>query len=84
MQPNLTDQNKGRLVNIEVDEALARDLIWMSQRTGQSIRNLLAALVWIGKKAFGRKLTVQSKEEAKVLEVHLFEELEKVTSLDKD
>lgn len=68
---------------MKVDPRIAKDLKELSDKVGAGTQDVLASLVWLAKKAMGRKIKIESKEESKSLTVTTFENLPKVTSLDK-
>lgn len=71
-------------VLMKIDPRIAKDLKEISDKVGAGTQDVLASLVWLAKKAMGRKIRIESKEEAKSLTVSTFENLPKVSPLTKD
>lgn len=78
------DKSNQKEVLMKVDPRIAKELKDISNQVGAGTQDLLASLVWLAKKAMGRKIKIESKEEAKSLTVTTFESLPKVSPLDKD
>jgi hypothetical protein len=65
-------------VNIKIDADLADEIQRLSKEAGASDRNLLAALVWMAKKAFGRDVKISGKGESQVLNIKTFSDLQRM------
>ncbi len=69
---------------MSMDTELAKQIQVLSERAGTSPQNILAALVWIGKKAFGRNVKIESDDEKLRLSISSFAEFPKLTPLDEE
>jgi hypothetical protein len=77
------DKSNQKEVLMKVDPHTAKELKEISGQVGASTQDLLASLVWLARKAMGRKIKIESKEESKSLTVTTFEGLPKISPLDK-
>lgn len=68
---------------MKVDPHIAKELKEISGQIGTGTQDLLASLLWLARKAMGRKIKIESKEESKSLTVTTFEDLPKISPLDK-
>lgn len=75
-------KTKRKQVTMTVDNELAKQINELSKESGSSVQNILAALVWIGKKAFGRTVKIESSSEQLRLSITAFEEFPKISPLD--
>lgn len=73
---------KRRRIMMPVSEELADDIKRLSEASGSTPQNVVAGLVWLGKKMFGREVILQSKDESISLKIHAFEDLTKLTNLE--
>ncbi len=82
MTKKKTKQKQSKQVSLQIDAQMAEELAKMSKQAGTSSRNLLATLLWMGKKAFGREVTIESDAETQALSIKSFADLPKLESLD--
>lgn len=71
-------------VNLSVDERLLQDIMRISKELGSAPEQVLASLVWLGKKAMGRRIKIESSQETKVLTITAFESHPKIEPLTDD
>ena len=69
-------------IDLPVDSRVAADLQQMSKAAGTSDANLLASLIWMGKKAFGREVQIRGKDEKQTLTIKSFADLDKIDRKD--
>ncbi len=62
-------------------EEIASDIKEMSEAAGVSVKNLLATLVWMGKKSFGREVVITGDEENSRLRVTALKKFQKLVSI---
>jgi hypothetical protein len=81
----MTKNSKQRKkVMLPVDPQLAKEIQQLSASSGSSPQNILAALVWIGKKAFGRKVKIEGDNENMRLSITSFEDFPKLSPIDEE
>lgn len=69
---------------MKVDPPLAKDVKELAAQLSVSPQELLASLVWIAKKAMGRKVKIESKAENKTLTITAFEDCPPMSPLVND
>jgi hypothetical protein len=76
-------KSAGKKVLMKMDERLARDIEGISKELEVSAETLVASLVWLGKRAMGRKVKIEGVDEKKTLTISSFEHFQKICPLDE-
>jgi hypothetical protein len=83
MSNKVKTDKKDEDILASLPEDLANDIKEMSETAGTSVKNLLATLVWMGKRSFGREVVITSDEEKDRLRVTALKKFLKLTPLGK-
>lgn len=67
---------------MKMDERLAKEIEGISKELDVPAETFVASLVWLGKRAIGRKVKIESSDERKSLTISSFESFQKICPLD--